>query len=902
MLPSKDVMPCQLALSPQGALFLDTGEDEEHIPMVLYTRLQELFSKGSLYALLHIGIEEYNISLPPTFLFWQQFVHKLLSFLCKNTPATCSEATTLLPPPTEQELQKLILQAPFMKGGEYLQPTLLVTLWNDLQHLLEQERATSQKPLQEYLQQYNPRWNLLGRVCFHLAENKNDEQRPFAFLATYTSNVTHTQSVQHLPLKRALQEYAEEKNQAGLLTLLLPVQKAASQSAWIQQLLDSGALFQPQAWTAKEAYTFLRDLPLIQQSGIIIRVPNWWNPEKPPRPKISVTVGDTKKSVLGFDTLLDFDLKLSLDTGETLTQKELEQLLNTQNPFIKIKGQWVEVDKQKIESVLSHWKEIQQASKNGLSMIDALRLLAGTSSSKTATEGTTEHIQEWSTIQAGSWLRSLLDQLKNPGSLHSELIQTTLKNHLKGTLRPYQLKGVAWLYLLYQLKVGGCLADDMGLGKTIQILSLFLLIKHNPTVHKPHLLIVPASLIGTWQKELAHFAPSLTFTIAHSSATTSTHPLSNTDLVITTYGFLHRCPWIQKIDWDLIIIDEAQYIKNPNTKQTRAVKALKGHVRFTLTGTPIENRLGDLWSLFDFTSPGLLGSSKEFSTYAKKATEQHSSFIKALKTLTQPYILRRLKSDTSIIKDLPKKTEMVAYCSLSKEQAVLYQQAVDELAANLQQIEGIKRRGLVLASILRLKQICNHPTQWLGYGDYNSTASGKFIRLQELCEEIAAKQEKVLVFTQFREIIPALALHLQKLFGREGLTLHGSTNIQKRQALVEQFQQDQGPPFFILSLKAGGTGLTLTKASHVIHFDRWWNPAVENQATDRAYRIGQQQPVFVHAFVCQGTIEEKIDEMISSKKQLSKDILEGSGEISLTELSNEELLKVVSLDIHRVLE
>ena len=326
------------------------------------------------------------------------------------------------------------------------------------------------------------------------------------------------------------------------------------------------------------------------------------------------------------------------------------------------------------------------------------------------------------------------------------------------------------------------------------------------------------------------------------------------------------------------------------------MKGLKADVRLALTGTPVENRIGDLWSLFDFTSPGLLGSAKAFADYSKQ-----ECFNLALRKLTQPYILRRLKSDKNIIADLPQKTEMKTYCHLSKAQIRLYAQTVEELTGLLGQAEGIKRRGIVLSFLMRFKQICNHPAQCLGFGEFDEGGSGKWVRLREICEDIADSQEKVLVFTQFKEIIPPLFSFLSGLFGREGLILHGGTAVPKRAALVEQFQQDLGPPFFLLSLKAGGTGLNLTKASHVIHFDRWWNPAVENQATDRAYRIGQKRSVLVHQFICRGTIEEKIDTLIESKKNLSKELLEGEGEISLTELSNEQVLQMVSLDIQRAM-
>ncbi|GMU58236.1 MAG: hypothetical protein AMXMBFR33_73820 [Candidatus Xenobia bacterium] len=353
--------------------------------------------------------------------------------------------------------------------------------------------------------------------------------------------------------------------------------------------------------------------------------------------------------------------------------------------------------------------------------------------------------------------------------------------------------------------------------------------------------------------------------------------------------------------WRSIILDEAQAIKNPGSRQTKAVKALKARWRLALTGTPIENRLGDLWSLFDFLSPGLLGSPQQFNRLCKTMASDDSGFA-PLRRLVQPYVLRRLKTDKTVIADLPDKVEVDAYCHLTKRQAALYEQSVEELARTLEHLEGIERRGVVLKFLLRLKQICNHPSHWLGDGAYHPDDSGKLARLREVCEPIAERQEKVLVFTQFREMTDPLAAFLSDVFGRPGLVLHGGTPVSKRQGLVGRFQEDETVPFMVLSLKAGGTGLNLTAASHVVHFDRWWNPAVESQATDRAYRIGQKRNVLVHKFVCRGTVEERIDALLSSKRKISDEVLTAGGETALTEMSNEEVLAMVALDLSSALE
>jgi non-specific serine/threonine protein kinase len=474
---------------------------------------------------------------------------------------------------------------------------------------------------------------------------------------------------------------------------------------------------------------------------------------------------------------------------------------------------------------------------------------------------------------------------------------------LRGTLRPYQQAGVQWLYLLAKLRLGACLADDMGLGKTIQVLSLLLALKNETSGKgKPCLLVAPASLLANWAAEIERFAPSLRALVAHPSATEKQKTdgpdaLRDVDLVITSYGYLARAPWLTSAPWHIVVLDEAQAIKNPAAKQTRLVKALKAETRIALTGTPIENRLGDLWSIFDFVNPGLLGSSKQFSTFVKTLAERPHNPYGPLRELVRPYILRRLKTDKSIIADLPDKTEVNVFCPLSHKQAALYQQAVEDLAGTLEDVDGMQRRGIVLAFLMRFKQICNHPSQWLGDGGWAEEDSGKLARLRDIAEVVAARQEKALIFTQFKETTAPLATFLGSVFGRPGVVLTGETEVKKRKDLVRQFQEDESVPFFVLSVKAGGAGLNLTAASHVVHFDRWWNPAVENQATDRAFRIGQNKNVLVHKFICRGTVEDKIDQMIESKKQLAGDFLSGGADMLLTEMKDAELLNLVALDL-----
>jgi SNF2 family DNA or RNA helicase len=641
-----------------------------------------------------------------------------------------------------------------------------------------------------------------------------------------------------------------------------------------------------------------------------VRIPDWWKAGRPPRPQVNVRIGERAGSVLGKDNLMDFKIELTLD-GQPLSTEEWQAILNSSNGLALLKGKWVEVDRDQLKEVLNHWKKIQSEAGNGVSFLEGLRLLSGFDPNRANDTSVEETRAEWSNVVAGDWLKKVLGEMQAP--------QTSAESdpgpELRAELRPYQRQGVHWLWFMNRLGLGACLADDMGLGKTIQVIGLLLALKRAkqlPDQPRASLLVVPASLIANWKSEIQKFAPSLSVFFAHPSETPSlsfvaaapANVLAGLDLVITSYTLLLRLPWLKEMNWNLVVLDEAQAIKNPSARQTRAAKEMRGRCRIALSGTPIENRLSDLWSLFDFICPGLLGGLKDFAAFVKDRSQIEQHQFAPLRRLVRPYILRRLKTDKRIISDLPEKTEVNAFCPLSRTQAVHYQRSVEELAEKLEspRIEGIQRRGVILAFLTRFKQICNHPSQWLGDGVYRPADSGKFQRLRELCEEIASRQEKVLIFTQYREITDALAGYLAEVFGRPGLVLHGEITIKQRKQLVDDFQRDGGPPFFVLSLKAGGTGLNLTSAAHVIHFDRWWNPAVENQATDRAFRIGQRRNVMVHKFICRGTLEERIHELITGKISLAEDILGAGAERLMTEMNNSELLRFVSLDIKAAAE
>ena len=806
--------------------------------------------------------------------------------------------------PGIEELAFQLLSTPPIMGAEYLDAALLLKIYREFEELLQEKLNASQSDFSDFLRQLSPAWRDVGKVAFHLAENKNDGggKLPFAFMVSF---IYHSDGVRakHLPLAAALKAYAGQAQ--ALENLLRPIIKAAENSALIRDLLESRRIFQPAAWSSQEAYQFLQDLPHYEEANIVVRIVNLWK-KKPPRASVQVNLDLKKQGGFGAKALLQFKASLTLD-GEQLGEQEIEELLQAQGGLVRIRGQWVAAEPERIAALLQQWRQAEMlAGEAGLSLAEGLRLLAGARGQGRSTLVPEPDDPENCRFQASGELQKLLAELGSP----AQIKPPPLPERLQGVLRPYQFDGVKYLWRSSELGLGSCLADDMGLGKTLQLLTLLQIWKKDGLLDKlPALLVLPATLLSNWNSESARFTPELRLLSLHSSAMSKEQwqefeegPaafLSHYDLVLVTYAMLPRLPRLLELEFPAVLADEAQAIKNPGSKQSKAVRGLRAARRIALTGTPVENRLSDLWSIFDFVNPGLLGSLKSFLDYGKRANQDYG----ALRKLTRPFILRRLKTDKRIISDLPDKTELKVYCHLSKRQAALYQKCVDELEAALRdESQGMKRRGLVLAYLMRFKQICNHPAQFLGNNDYTASAAGKFQRLEEIVESIASRQEKLLLFTQFREVCAPLQDYLRQCFGRPGLLLHGGTPVKERQGLVKAFQEDESLPFFVLSLKAAGTGLNLTAANHVIHFDRWWNPAVENQASDRAYRIGQKRNVLIHKFICKGTLEERIDALISEKQGIAEELLGESGEKLLTEMSNRELLEFIKLDSAQLME
>ncbi|MFG3298733.1 SNF2-related protein [Micromonospora chersina] len=645
---------------------------------------------------------------------------------------------------------------------------------------------------------------------------------------------------------------------------------------------------------ADGAHRFLREgAPVLHAAGFGVLLPSWWRRSSSRlgarlRARSRTAPGTVAVAAggLGLDALVDYRWEVALG-DQPLTAEELASLADLKSPLVRLRGRWVELDPQRLEAGLRLLR-----SSGELTVADLLRMgLAGADRA-----GELPVLD----VAADGALGELL-----AGEAERRLTPADPPSGFAGTLRPYQRRGLAWLAFLQSLGLGGILADDMGLGKTVQLLAL---LAGDPPAAGPTLLVCPMSLVGNWQREAAKFAPRLRVHVHHGAERARGEAFAAAvhaaDLVLTTYSVAARDAYeLAGIDWHRVVVDEAQAIKNASTRQAEALRSLPARHRVAVTGTPVENRLADLWSIMQFANPGLLGPAATFKKKFAEPIERHgdAEVAERLRRITGPFVLRRLKTDPSIITDLPEKLEMEVLCNLTAEQAALYRAVVDDMMAKIESSDGIERRGLVLATMTRLKQVCNHPAQLLHDGSALPGRSGKLERLEEIVDEVLAAGERALLFTQYAEFGGMLRGHLSARTGREVLLLHGGVGKAERDAMVTRFQSPEGPPLFVLSLKAGGTGLTLTAANHVVHVDRWWNPAVEDQATDRAFRIGQRRRVQVRKFVCAGTVEEKVAAMIADKRSLAQRVV-GSGEQWVTELSTDTLRELFALEAGAVVE
>jgi len=878
-----------IALIQQESFEFDWQETEELLTkeqILVQKEAYSRFTESPYAALFYLGFSDQSVTMTDSVNFLRNIAAAFIKALSRIPDIEFLREKTVIKPKAEA-IEHILNNAPYLNGIEYLGQDWVTRLWSELNNIFSTELRTYEGSVSDYFTSKSLGIHLVGRVFFHLVESKKEDY-PFAFLATYSSGIVKDGKSKHLPLKNALLEYKD--NNMKLLELLSTVNKAKEKSTLISGFVDSGEIFHPLNLTSAEAYTFLKEIPLYENAGILCRIPNWWK-NKANSLRMSISIGNKGPSHLGFEALLDFNVQLSIG-NETVTADELKRLMAETDGLAFIKGKWIEVDHDKLKEALKAYEHAQRFSeKTEMNILEAMRFQLNASKTLNISEEACAV-----EVSNGEWLNTVISRLTQPEKIE----EVPAGKDFRAKLRPYQHKGLAWLNFMKSLGLGACLADDMGLGKTIQVIALLNYTRSREP--EKNLLVIPASLIGNWINEIEKFAPSLKYCVLHPSerkaaTTDSKELLKEYDIFITTYGMLLRYDWLKEVTWNSLILDEAQAIKNPGTKQTRAVKQIRAGYRVAMTGTPIENRLSDLWSLFDFLNRGLLGNAKEFSNFTKQLKENHEGYSR-LKKVVSPFILRRLKTDKAIITDLPEKIEMKTFSTLTKKQMALYTSLINDLKEKLESSEaGIERKGLILSSLMKFKQICNHPDQYLGQSLYAEKDSGKYSRLREICETIYDKREKVLVFTQFKEITEPLKEFLEAVFHHKGLVLHGQTPVAKRREIVAEFQSQKYVPFLVLSIKAGGVGLNLTSANHVIHFDRWWNPAVEDQATDRAFRIGQQKNVIVHKFITKGTIEEKIDLLIEEKTKLSKEIIPDVQENWITEMDNKQLIDLFKLSL-----
>ncbi|MDD4734333.1 MAG: DEAD/DEAH box helicase [Bacilli bacterium] len=825
-------------------------------------QLYKDFKTNKYKSLLEIVLTRNKTIFSDSLLFYINIAKFYINQLSKTINSAKTDQTNIVL--AKEEIENILSSKYLVLGNEYLTQEFINNVINEF-NLEINSLLKKYKSIDNLFKHYNYHHTELGRIIFNLIISKDDNY-PFAFMATYQSEEKRI-----LPLKQAMIEYRDDNK--ALLNLLSTISKASKKSDFIKDMVDNKSVYLPLKLTAEDAFTFLKEIEIYEECGILCRIPDFWKKNNR-KVKASINVG----GVEGINIIDLLNINSFINIGEVkLTLKEVKALLEKTEGLAFIKGKWVEVNHDKLNQVIKALEEAKdKINVDDLTIIDALRLELNPDKLITA-----EH-KGLIEITNGEYLDNVLNDLIFPEKIKE---QTIPAKNFKANLRLYQQNGLNWLEYMKQLKLGSCLADDMGLGKTIQILAFL-----SNRLEEKTLLIVPASLITNWIKEFNKFLPNINVNILHPFFEKDN--TKDNEIYITTYNLISKYDFILKETFDNVIIDEAQNIKNSNTKQSVNVRKIKSKYKIALTGTPIENRLSDLFSIFDFLNPGLLGTPSEFKKLISNLKENED--MGKLKNIISPFILRRLKTDKKIINDLPDKLEMKKYIALTEKQRVLYESLVNDLTTMVLNPEVKNMNRIILPSFIKFKQICNHPAQFLDNEDYNLKDSGKFMMLSEICNTIKSKGEKVLIFTQFKEIIPYIDKNLKEIFGK-GLKIDGSTSVKKRGEYVDSFNNDIEIKYMILSLKAGGVGLNLTSANHVIHFDRWWNPAVENQATDRAYRIGQNKKVNVYKFITGGTIEEKIDEMLENKTKMTNEVIT-AGEEWIGNMSKSAIIDLFRLE------
>ena len=816
--------------------------------------LVSLFKQNKYKFFMELAFVEENIlSISLGFLQYiaREFLQVIANdprFIFEEEPYDCKINDTII--------NKICENVPFIIGGEFVNKTWILELLDKFNEIYKDAVLKSEKKPLDYLISKRLPFVIPSRIYFHLVENRDLDQFPFAFLATYTSIING--ELVHCPLNNALVQL--KYNKSKLKTLIQSIIKASKESKFIKNLVEKGNIFHPIKMNEQEAYTFLKEIAIYESCGIICRVPKWYTENSS-----SIRIDIEEKHLFSVANVKLICPQM-IYKGVAITRDEAEDLLIRSEGLEIIKGKWVVNNHSEIENLL---KEFDILSKSGTSLIEIL---------KTRNEFLHLGNEHFIPIEISqhNWITKLFN--KQFDVAKGEVKATAC---FSDVLRPYQFNAFQWMYGMCGLGLGVCLADDMGLGKTIEVLSFIDKLKEEGK--DKVLIVVPATLVENWKKEINKFAPHLKYYVLKGGDEPDE---VKADITITTYQTVIRLDYINRINWDLVVLDEAQAIKNYYTAQSKKIKALNTEMRIAMTGTPIENNLLELWSLFDFINPGLLGTREEFECFYSKNKKVAQ---RSLKNLISPFILRRVKTDKTIIADLPEKHEIDVAVDLSKKQIVLSNKIISKLDDKLQTIRSQKQmEALKLVTILQLKQVCNHPSQYWGDEKYELCDSGKFLELERICETIYAKREKVLVFTQFKEIIPALDKLLSKIFGKKGFCIDGETSMKKRNKYIEEFQEGQ-IPYMILSLKTAGVGLNLTAAQNVIHFDRWWNPAVENQATDRVFRIGQTKNVTVYKLISANSVESAIKFMIEEKQRLANDMINDINVNVENKLSIEEI-------------
>lgn len=835
------------------------------------------FISGTLYLVLH----QLGSRLPASLSYLREFAKAMITHWLLAERATGAAPGG----PPDGFIEAWVQVARETPKLENLPGEVLRKIWEKTREEILKALAENKGSLAEFMTRADPAWGRLGTIVIKLDDVMEDPARPFVLSTSYIDGITATRSVVSTSI--SVPVFGECRVPGLRRHLYELLRQAGQRSSVVQRLVESQEIFSPCGLIPRDAHAFVRDVPALTALGIEVALPRWWKDLKTPEIRVRTRIGSSAPKPIGIGPLLDLHTAYVVGDHE-LTEAEWRTLVrNNHDGLVYLRGQWFGAERSRIDAAIEAGKRVEDLrARGGVTYAEALELtgarLPGDESAANAAPAPTP-----ATFEPGPWLEAALAAVERQ-ELRRDISPGV---RLRADLFGYQRQGVAWLATLMEVGAGALLADDMGLGKTMQVIALIVSLLRRE-VAGPHLIVMPASLLANWQQEFARWAPTLSVGVAHGGSEFDETPY----VTLTSYGTLLRREALARREWGLVVLDEAQEIKNSRTRLAQAVKGLRSRMRVCLSGTPIENHLGDLWSIMDFLNPGLLGSEAEFAEWCNKLL-QGADGLAPLRRRLRPFILRRLKTDPAIALDLPTKVEMTVYCGMTPLQADLYAQTYAAMQAEYKSASSSARQGIAFRVITRLKQVCDHPGLVLD-GIFDGNSSGKFLRLAELARSIAAGGDRMLVFTQYQEMAGPIAAHLERVLRRGGAVIHGDTPIKQRQKIVADFQAEDGPPFLVLTFGVGGTGFNLTAACHVILFDRWWNPAVENQAMDRAFRIGQTKGVVVHKFVCRGTLEERIDILLQRKHELAKGLFGNADDPdkALSHLSGEELFSLLALD------